>query len=53
EAIPMTQMGRGASPAPPMLYDWRVSPGPQSAHGRASPGPQAAYGRASPGPQGA
>ncbi|KAJ7446879.1 hypothetical protein B0H11DRAFT_2336173 [Mycena galericulata] len=28
EAIPMTQMGRGASPAPPMLYDWRVIPGP-------------------------
>ncbi|KAJ7435419.1 hypothetical protein B0H11DRAFT_1659511, partial [Mycena galericulata] len=53
EAIPMTQMGRGASPAPPMMYDGRASPGPQAAYGRASPGPQAAYGRSSPGPQAA
>lgn len=65
EAIPMTQINRSRSPAPPMGYgyaDGRVSPGPQQALGvdpRArSPGPGALYagtpapqaGRMSPGP---
>lgn len=55
EAIPMTQIGRARSPAPPMGYDLgRASPGPQMAYeaGRMSPGPQAAFamegGRSSP-----
>lgn len=60
EAIPMTQIGRARSPAPPMGgYDaGRRSPGPQMAYdqGRRSPGPQAAYmgadtGRSSPAPR--
>ena len=59
EAIPMTQINRIRSPAPPMGYDaGRASPGPQMAYdaGRRSPGPQAAYltdqtGRASPSPR--
>ncbi|KAH9856632.1 hypothetical protein C2E23DRAFT_808373 [Lenzites betulinus] len=51
EAIPMTQINRGRSPAPQMAYgygDGRVSPAPQQALGldpRArSPGPGAIYG---------
>ncbi|GJE96252.1 hypothetical protein PsYK624_124460 [Phanerochaete sordida] len=59
EAIPMTQINRTRSPAPPMGYDpGRRSPGPQMAYdaGRRSPGPQAAYltdqtGRSSPSPR--
>lgn len=59
EAIPMTQINRARSPAPPMGYDaGRRSPGPQMAYdaGRRSPGPQAAYltdqtGRSSPSPR--
>lgn len=58
EAIPMTQINRGRSPAPQMAYgyvDGRASPGPQQALGVdprvMSPGPGALYGgRASPGP---
>ncbi|EMD34002.1 hypothetical protein CERSUDRAFT_117521 [Gelatoporia subvermispora B] len=59
EAIPMTQIGRARSPAPPQYpsyNDGRMSPAPsqfnhQAARAR-SPGPQAMYGgRVSPGPQ--
>jgi hypothetical protein len=58
EAIPMTQINRSRSPAPPMGYDaGRRSPGPQMAYeaGR-SPGPQATFmgvetGRNSPAPR--
>ncbi|OCH86617.1 hypothetical protein OBBRIDRAFT_737700, partial [Obba rivulosa] len=59
EAIPMTQIGRARSPAPPQyppFNDGRMSPAPsqfsqQAARAR-SPGPQVMYsGRASPGPQ--
>jgi hypothetical protein len=56
EAIPMTQMGGRASPAPQAPYEGgRASPAPQAAYGgRSSPGPQVAYGgRASPGPHAA
>ncbi|KAH6913203.1 hypothetical protein BKA70DRAFT_1369879 [Coprinopsis sp. MPI-PUGE-AT-0042] len=66
EAIPMNQLGHGASPGPLQAYDTgRGSPAPpnmgyqqpavyeQYDQGRQSPGPMAAYGRASPGPNAA